>query len=70
MGSHGKWDDYDITFMIMVIVKHIMYHKPKFGLATKAKACKGADQKGSLGVISHTPESVGKCEGMNLHISK
>jgi hypothetical protein len=24
MGSHGKWDDYDIAFMIMVTVKHIM----------------------------------------------
>jgi len=37
---------------------------------TKAKACKGAGQEGSLGVTFHAPLSVGECEGMNLHISK
>jgi len=40
------------------------------GLATKARACKGVGQKGSLGVISHVPRNVGKCEGMNLHTPK
>jgi len=27
-------------------------------------------QEGSLGVMSHALESVGKCEGMNPHTSK
>jgi hypothetical protein len=22
MGSHGEWDDYDIAFMIMMIIKY------------------------------------------------
>jgi len=39
-------------------------------LATKARVCKVASQKGSLGVMSHAPGSVGKCEGMNPHTSK
>jgi hypothetical protein len=38
-----------------------------FGLMTKAKACKGAGQKGSLGVTSRVPGGVGECEGMNPH---
>jgi len=37
---------------------------------TKAKAYKGASQEGSPGVTFHVPESVGKCEGMNLHTPK
>jgi hypothetical protein len=40
------------------------------GLVTKARACKGASQEGSMGVTSHAPRSVGECEGMNLHIPK
>jgi hypothetical protein len=40
------------------------------GLAIKAKACKGANQKGSSGVTSHAPRNVGKCEGMNFHTTK
>jgi hypothetical protein len=40
------------------------------GLVTKARACKGASQDGSMGVTSHAPRSVGECEGMNLHIPK
>jgi hypothetical protein len=43
---------------------------PSFGLATKARACKGASQEGSPGVTSHAPKSVGECEGMNLHTPK
>ncbi len=43
---------------------------PSFGLATKARACKGVGQKGSPEVTSHAPKSVGKCEGMNLHTPK
>jgi hypothetical protein len=41
-----------------------------FGLATKARACKGAGQEGSLGVTSCVLGSVGECEGMNFHTSK
>jgi len=37
---------------------------------TKAKACKGASQERSPRVTFHVLESVGKCEGMNLHIPK
>jgi len=43
---------------------------PNLKFATKTKACKVAGQEGSLGVIPHAPESVGKCEGMNLHTPK
>jgi hypothetical protein len=43
---------------------------PSLGLATKAKVCKGASQKGSMGITSHALGSVGDCEGMNLHTSK
>jgi hypothetical protein len=32
-----------------------------FGLVTKAKACKCVLQKGSLGVTSLAPGSVGEC---------
>jgi hypothetical protein len=41
-----------------------------FGLATKARACKGAGQEGSPRVTSHAPRSVGECEGMNPHTPK
>jgi hypothetical protein len=43
---------------------------PSLGLATKARACKGVGQEGSLGVASHVLGSVGKCEGMNPHTPK
>jgi len=41
-----------------------------FGLMTKAKAYKGVGQEGSPEVTSHTPGTIGECEGMNLHIPK
>jgi hypothetical protein len=41
-----------------------------FGLVTKARACKVAGQKESLGVTLHVLKSVGKCEGMNPHTTK
>jgi hypothetical protein len=41
-------------------------HNPSLGLTTKARACKGEGQEGSLGVIFHAHGSVEKCEGMNL----
>jgi len=41
-----------------------------FRLATKARAYKGASQKGSSGVASHALRSVGECERMNPHTPK
>jgi hypothetical protein len=43
---------------------------PNFGFVTKARVCKGAGQKRSMGVTSHAPESVGQCEGMDFHTPK
>jgi len=43
---------------------------PSLGLATKEKGLQGCGPKGSLGVTSHTPLSVRKCEGMNPHTPK
>ncbi len=40
------------------------------GLTTKARACKGVGQEGSLGITSYDPKSVGEYEGMNLHTLK
>jgi hypothetical protein len=37
---------------------------------TKARACKGAGQKGSPKVTSHALGSAGECEGLNLHTPK
>jgi hypothetical protein len=51
-----------------------MWHTPcrnlSLGLVIKARAYKGTGQEWSLGVTFHAPESVGECEGMNLHTSK
>jgi hypothetical protein len=43
---------------------------PTLGLATKAKACKGASQEGGLGVTSHAPENVREYERMKPHTPK
>jgi hypothetical protein len=43
---------------------------PSFGLATKAKGLQGCGPKGSPGVTSGTPGSVGKREGVNPHTPK
>jgi hypothetical protein len=43
---------------------------PSLGLATKAKGLQGCGPRGSLGVTSHAPGSVGKCEGVNPHTPK
>jgi len=40
---------------------------PSFGLATKAKGFQGCGPRGSPGVTSETPGSVGECEGVSLH---
>jgi hypothetical protein len=54
----------------MCITLYSSCHNPSFGLATKARACKGASQEGILRVTSHAPGSVGECEGMNPHTPK
>jgi len=36
----------------------------------KAKGLQGCEPKESPGVISHTPGSIGKCEGVNPHTPK
>jgi hypothetical protein len=46
------------------------YHDFSLELATKARACKGANRKGSMGLTFHAPGSVGECEGMNPHTPK
>jgi hypothetical protein len=51
--------------MICLLVRNI-----SFGLATKAKGLQRCGPKGSPGITSHTPGSVGKCEGVNPHIPK
>ncbi len=42
-----------------------MCRNPNLGLATKARAYKGASQEWNLGATFHAPRSLGKCEGMN-----
>jgi hypothetical protein len=46
------------------------YCNPSLGLATKARACKGVGQEGSLGITFQAPGRVGECEGINFHTSK
>jgi len=43
---------------------------PSFGLATKAKGLQECGPRGSMGITSHTPGSVRKCEGVNPHTPK
>jgi hypothetical protein len=43
---------------------------PSFGLVTKAKGLQGCGPRESPRVTSHTPRSVGKCEGVNPHTPK
>jgi len=47
-----------------------MCPNPSFGLVTKANGLQGCGPRESLGVTSHTPGSVGKCEGVNPHTPK
>jgi hypothetical protein len=56
--------------LLCSLVLRLGCHNFNFGLVTKAKACKGAGQKGSPRVTSHAPGSVGECKGMNLHTPK
>jgi len=43
---------------------------PSLRLAAKAKGLQGCGLRGSLGITSHTPGSVKKCEGVNAHTPK
>jgi hypothetical protein len=43
---------------------------PSPGIATKARACKGASQEWSLKITFHVLGSVGECEEVNPHILK
>ncbi len=43
---------------------------PNLGLTTKARGCKVAGQKESLGVMPRAPESARECEGIGLHTPK
>jgi hypothetical protein len=43
---------------------------PSFGLATEIKGLQGCGPRGSPGVTSETPGSVGECEGVSLHTPK
>jgi hypothetical protein len=55
---------------IRVIGHYLMCCNPSLRFVTKAKACKGADQKWSPWVTFHVPRNVGECEGMNVHTPK
>jgi len=57
-----------LQFVIRILV--ILCRNPSFGLATKAKGLQGCGPRESPGVTSHTPGSVGKCEGVNPHTFK
>jgi hypothetical protein len=52
------------------IGSHCLCRNPSFGLATKAKGLQGCGPRGSSGVTSETPGSVGECEGVSLHTPK
>ncbi len=47
-----------------------MYRNLSFGLTTKAKGLQGCGPREISGVTSHSPVSVGKCEGVNPHTPK
>ncbi len=59
-----------ILDIILFILQNVNCRNPSFGLATKAKGLQGCGPKGSPRVTSGTPESVGKCEGVNPHTPK
>jgi len=61
---------------ITLIIKHLNIiiqldcRNPSLGLATKARACKSAGQKGGLGSTSYIPGSARECERMSPHTPK
>jgi hypothetical protein len=48
----------------------LLCRNPSLGLVTKAKGLRGCGPRRSLGVTSHAPGSVEKCEGVNPHTPK
>jgi len=63
-----KW--FQINLMFIKLENCSICHNPSFRLATKAKGLQGCEPRKSPGITSHTPESVEKCEGVNLHTPK
>jgi len=59
-----------LTFMQKICNACHVCRNPGFGFTTKAKGLQGCGPTESLGVTSHTPRSVRKCEGVNLHTPK
>jgi hypothetical protein len=74
--SQGVWEHVKIitqknlVFQISFPLYVTSCHSPNLGLTTKAKACKVANQEGSLGITSHVPRSAKECKGMNPHTPK
>jgi hypothetical protein len=58
------------TLNIIQALNQENYRNLSFGLATKAKGLQGCGPRGSPGVTSETPGSVGECEGVSLHTPK
>jgi len=54
----------------LVCPYHTCYHDLNLGLVTKARACKGACQEGSLGITFHIHENVREYEGTNPQTPK
>jgi hypothetical protein len=71
LGPHANARAY-ITHWLIVNLNGVEFvcRNPSFGLATKAKGLQGCGPKGSPGVTSGTPRSVGKREGANPHTPK
>jgi hypothetical protein len=59
-----------LKFQALSPMNGILCRNPSFGLVTKAKGLQGCESRESPGVTSHTPKSVGKCEGVNPHTPK
>jgi hypothetical protein len=59
-----------VSLNMSLSTSHHLCPNPSLGLMTKVRACKGVGQEGSLGITSHAPGNVGKCEEVNLHTPK
>jgi hypothetical protein len=68
----GRLTSNSISYMDLHKPNHklVTCRNPSFGLVTKAKGLQGCGPRGSPGITSHTPRSVGKCEGVNPHTPK
>ncbi len=68
-----------IGFPSLILIYKVSFSKILFyvyvatlalGLQPKQEGLQGCGPRGSLGVTSHTPGSVGKCKGVNPHTPK